>query len=32
MSNDQFLVLLLGIILVLLAVVEFWKPQFKAVF
>lgn len=31
MTSDQFLTLLLGIVLVILAITETWKPQFKAV-
>jgi hypothetical protein len=31
MTADQFLVLLFGILLVTLAMLEFWKPQLKAV-
>ena len=31
MTSDQFLVLIMGVILVILAITEVWKPQFKAV-
>lgn len=31
MSTDQMMVFVLGMVLVLLASLEFWKPQLKAV-